>query len=97
MSYCTGTRIGTYIKNFLVNLATKLLTHSVVCTLWIRRMGHRKQNRGRNRLPKLVQTTAPSVPHPVFHPPYPQGTALQGAQLGCSLGVVDKETKVVFQ
>ena len=43
-------------------------------TLWIRRMEHRKYNRGRNRLPTLVQTIAPSVLFPVFHPLYPQGT-----------------------
>ena len=30
------------------------------------RFEHRKWNRGRNRLPKLVQTIAPSVPFPVF-------------------------------
>ena len=43
-------------------------------TLWIRKIEHRKWNRGRNRLPKLVQTIAPSIPFPVFHPLYPQGT-----------------------
>ena len=42
-------------------------------TLWIRRMEHRKSSRGRIRLPKLVQTIAPSVLFPVFNPPYPQG------------------------
>ena len=44
-----------------------------LCTLWIRRIEHRKLNRGCNRLPKLVQTTPPSIPFPVFNPPYPQG------------------------
>ena len=38
---------------------------------------HRKLNRGRNRLPKLVQTIAPSIPFPVFNPLYPQGTFYQ--------------------
>ena len=36
--------------------------------LWIRRVEHRK-----HRLPKLVQTIAPSIPFPVFNPLYPQG------------------------
>ena len=30
------------------------------------RFEHRKWNRGRNRLPNLVQTIAPSIPFPVF-------------------------------
>ena len=42
-------------------------------TLWIRRIEHRKYNRGCNRLPKLLQTIAPSIPFPVFNPLYPQG------------------------
>ena len=42
-------------------------------TLWIKRIEHRKWNRGRNRLPKLVQAIAPSIPFPVFNLLYPQG------------------------
>ena len=42
-------------------------------TLWIRRIEHRKYNRGCNRLPKLLQTIAPSIPFPVFNPLNPQG------------------------
>ena len=38
------------------------------CTGFAFRIEHRKWNRGRNRLPKLVQTIAPSVPFPVFNP-----------------------------
>ena len=38
----------------------------ILCTGFAFRFGHRKWNRGRNRLPKLVQTNAPSVPFPVF-------------------------------
>ena len=41
-------------------------------TLWIRRIEQRKWNRGRNRLPKLVQTIVTSIPFPVFKPLYPQ-------------------------
>ena len=46
----------------------------VPCTLRIRRIEHRKWNRGRNRLSKLVQTTAPSILFSVFNPPYPPVT-----------------------
>ena len=41
-------------------------------------MKHRKEIRGRNRLPKLVQTIAISVLFLVFHPPYPQGRYIWG-------------------
>ena len=40
------------------------------------RFEHRKYNRGRNRLPKLVQTIAPSVPLPVFKSEGEPGTPL---------------------
>ena len=51
-------------------------------TLWIRRIEHRKWNRGRNRLAKLVQTIAPSIPFPVFNPLYPHGTAYSKGEYG---------------
>ena len=60
------------IKSYIM---TFVLCSPNMCTLWIRRMEHRKYNRGRSRLPKLGQTIVPSVLFPLFHPPYPQGTA----------------------
>ena len=41
-------------------------------TLWIKRIEHRKWNRGRNGLHQLGQPVAPSILFPVFHPSYPQ-------------------------
>ena len=44
------------------------------CTLWIKRIEHRKWNRGHNGLHQLGQPVAPSILFPVFNPPYPQGS-----------------------
>ena len=43
-------------------------------TLWIKRIEHRKRNRGLNGLHQLGQPVSPSILFPVFNPPYPQGT-----------------------
>ena len=43
-------------------------------TLWIKRIEHRKWNRGHNGLHQLGQPVAPSILFPVFNPPYPQGS-----------------------
>ena len=45
-------------------------------TLWIKRIEHRKWNRGSNGLRQLGQLVTPSILFPVFNPPYPQGTVL---------------------
>ena len=37
-------------------------------TLWIKRIEHRKWNRGRNGLHQLGQPVAPSILFPVFNP-----------------------------
>ena len=44
-----------------------MISHPVVFfnTVLVNRMAHRKLNRGRNGLPKLVQNIAPSVPYPL--------------------------------
>ena len=48
--------------------------HEHCTTLWIKRIEHRKWNRGRYGLHQLGQPDAPSILFPVFNPPYPQGT-----------------------
>ena len=47
-----------------------------LCTGFAFRIEHRKWNRGRNRLPKLVQTIVPSVPFPMFNPEGEPGSRL---------------------
>ena len=52
------------------------LGHQLSCTGFAFRFEHRKWNRVRNRLPKLVQTIGPSVPFPVFKSEGEPGTII---------------------
>ena len=48
--------------------------YNYLYTLWIKRIEHRKFNRGHSGPHQLGQPVAPSFLFPVFNPPYPQGT-----------------------
>ena len=52
-------------------------------TLLIKRIEHRKWNRGRNGLHQLGQPVAPSILFPGFNPPYPQGRSFNAKLPTC--------------
>ena len=67
------TTVAQYLPHSLIVLFSRVrpgpaLESNVYCTGFAFRIEHRKWNRGHNRLPKLVQTIAPSIPFPVFNP-----------------------------
>ena len=70
-----GTRPWQHPMPATKSLSTNIdwIKEAVADGVWIKRIEHRKWNRGCNGLHQLGQPVAPSILFPVFNPLYPQG------------------------